>query len=164
MMAPRSDSNPAVISSSASRRSTFSRVVREKSARVSAVPGNRIRFSVAPAKSTSRSRQFSNVTSVSVAPRKFTESSLHSWKTTRRRPESNAWTPAAAQPMNVASSQVLSARSADRNRTSRSHTSLSRLRRMLTSSSAMSENAHSTKRPLSARMAVNAMPVKWQPS
>ena len=40
MMAPRSDSYPAVMSSSAPRKSTLSRVTREKSARVSVPPGN----------------------------------------------------------------------------------------------------------------------------
>ena len=84
------------------------------------------RCSVAPPNSASRSRQFSNVTSVSVLLRKFTESSLQSRKVTRRIEAEKACTPASAQPASVVSSQPVSASSVATNLTSRRRVSVNR--------------------------------------
>jgi hypothetical protein len=72
-----------------------------KSRRVRVHPAKLTRSSRALANSTSRSRQSSNVTSVSAPLRKFTESSLQSRNVTRRSAAENACTPASAQPARV---------------------------------------------------------------
>src|SRR5271166_6365241 len=126
MVAPRSDSYPAVMPRVAPRRSTSVQLTFVKSARVSVQPPKLTRRSVAPPNSTSRSRQFSNVTSVSVPLRKFTESSLPSRNVTRRIEAEKACTPASAQPVSVVSCQPVSARSLATNLVSRSRVSVNR--------------------------------------
>src|SRR5271165_3974087 len=147
MMAPRSDSYPAVMPSSAPRRSTSVQLTLAKSARVSVQPAKLTRRSVAPPNSASRSRQFSNVTSVSVPLRKFTASSLQSRKVTRRIEAEKAWTPASAQPASVVSSQPVSARSQATNLTSRRRVSV---------------NLALLSRPPSKEAPANSQSRKWQ--
>src|ERR1035441_8671926 len=124
IVTPRSDSYPAVIPGSAPRRSTSVQVALVKSARDKVLPGKLTRSSLAPPNSVSRSRQFSNVTSVRLPLRKFTESSLQSRKVTRRIEAEKACTPASALPVRVTSCQPVSARSVETNRGSRMVTSL----------------------------------------
>jgi hypothetical protein len=144
IVAPRSASYPAVMASWAPRRSTLSHVALVKSA-PSVQPGKRTEVSLAAPKSASRSRQFSNVTSVSVPSRKLTESSLQSRKVTRRSCALNACTPDSAQPVTAVSSQAVSARSVATNRVSRSVLSVNRHFRILFSPNVLWSNVQSRK-------------------
>jgi hypothetical protein len=158
MVAPRSDSYPAVMPSAAPRRSTSVQRTLVKSARVSVQPPKPTRSSVAPPNSTSRSRQSSNVTSVSVPLRKFTESSLQSRNVTRRIEAEKACTPASAQPARVTSCQPVSARSQPTNLVSRSWVSVNRAFRSRPPSNDVPANEQSRKWQFPASAAANEAP------
>jgi hypothetical protein len=158
MVAPRSDSYPAVMPSAASRRSTSLQLTLVKSARVSVQPPKLTRSSVAPPNSASRSRQSSNLTSVSVALRKFTESSLPSRNVTRRIEAEKACTPASAQPVSVTSCQPVSARSQATNLVSRSRVSVNRAFRSRVSSNEVLTNEQSRKWQFPASAPANEAP------
>ncbi len=98
------------------------------------------------AKSGSRSTQSSKVTSVKVASRKLTESSLQLRNVTRRSSVENACTPARTQPDSQASVNVDSAMSAATKRVSPNHMSEIRQRRSDVPSNVTPVTAHSTNR------------------
>src|ERR1700728_2398471 len=150
--------------SEAPRRSTLVQVTREKSARVRVQPAKLTRCSVAPPNSVSRSRQFSNCTSMSLPLRKFTESSLQSRNVTRRSEAENTWTPASAQPVSVVSSQPLSARSVETNRVSRMATSVNLDLRSLPPLKDTLLNAQSRKWQSPASASVNEASANPKPS
>jgi hypothetical protein len=127
-----------------------------KSAPTRVQPAKLTRSSVAPAKSGSRSRQFSNVTSVSVPERKLTESSLLSRNVTRRSALENAGTPASAHPVSVMSCQPVSARSVATNRTSAMVTPVNRVFRSRPPSNETLRNTQSMKWQFPAAAASNA--------
>src|ERR1700752_4132786 len=122
---PGVDSDP----SRAPRRATDEQAGGVKSTLANWHPGKRTRTSFAEPKSTSRSTQSSNTTSVSLVSRKFTESSLQLRNRTRRPITENAWTPANTDPLNQASVSDDSAMSTATSRVSPNHTSENRERR-----------------------------------
>ena len=164
MVAPRSDSYPAVMPSAAPRRSTSVQLALAKSARVSVQPPKLTRNSVVPPNSASRSRQSSNLTSVSVELRKFTESSLQSRNVTRRIDAEKACTPASAQPVSVTSRQPVSARSQATNLVSRSGVSVNRAFRSRAPSNEVLTNEHSRKWQFPAWVPANEAPSNCRPS
>src|SRR5580704_10072719 len=164
MVAPRRDSYPAVMPSPAPRRSTSVQVTFAKSARVRVLPGKLTRTNRAPPNSVSRSRQFSNVTSISVPLRKFTESSLQSRKVTRRIEAEKACTPASAQPASVVSSQPVSARSLATNLTSRRRVSVNRAFLSRPPSKEAPANSQSRKWQFRASASAKEAPANARPS
>jgi hypothetical protein len=164
MVVPRSDSYPAVMPSAAPRRSTSVQLTLAKSAPVSVQPPKLTRSSVAPPNSASRSRQSSNLVSVRVALRKFTESSLQSRNVTRRIEAEKACTPASAQPVSVTSCQPVSARSQATNLVSRSWVSVNRAFRSRAPSNVVLTNEQSRKWQLPAWVPANEAPSNCSPS
>jgi hypothetical protein len=121
-----------------------------KSARTSSEPGNEHCLSVAPAKSTSRSTQFSKVTLVSWEARKLTESSLQPLNTTCRSSDPNTCTPASDELRTDTSCQPLSAMFVPVSRTSRIQTSRKLTRGRFPSVTETRCSAHSRKRAFGA--------------
>src|SRR6266700_6816169 len=163
-MAPRMEPGSKTMPSSAPRRSTLSMVTPVRSVPERREPGKAVLVSFAALKSTSRSTQLSNVTSVSSASRKFTESSLQPRNTTRRRWAPNASTPAAAHLVITVSTHSVPARLVTTIRTSLSHADVKRAPRSRPSRNDTLVKAHSRNRLPPASGSPKSTSSKWAPS